>query len=218
MFLLATGAGECPESSGGSAASEWAGEAGTSSSAGPAGQDRGEWEGDADPQEVSCSVTLSGVDAPPLPLHLTWIDKSWQVNWQILHSNDLILDPHSHGSSLLLASPSFPIPPSSPVPSLILHLPFSLLLPHLPSSSIFPRSQEEVSTLKRKLEKYKSREWAATSDEVLLEEIKTYKVSWVLALILFLDLLVVVIPLGLVTFVLFLDLVVNSEVILTNWS
>jgi E3 ubiquitin-protein ligase BRE1 len=38
------------------------------------------------------------------------------------------------------------------------------------------RCQEEVSVLKRKLDKYKSREWMASSDEVLLEEIKTYKV------------------------------------------
>lgn len=40
------------------------------------------------------------------------------------------------------------------------------------------RSLEEVAGLKRKLEKYKSREWMASSDEVLLEEIKTYKVSF----------------------------------------
>ena len=39
------------------------------------------------------------------------------------------------------------------------------------------RAQEEVSSLKRKLEKYKTREWAASGDEVLLEEIKTYKVK-----------------------------------------
>ena len=38
------------------------------------------------------------------------------------------------------------------------------------------RSQEEISGLKRKLDRYKSREWMASSDEVLLEEIKTYKV------------------------------------------
>ena len=38
------------------------------------------------------------------------------------------------------------------------------------------RCQEEVGVLKRKLDKYKSREWMASSDEVLLEEIKTYKV------------------------------------------
>ncbi len=39
------------------------------------------------------------------------------------------------------------------------------------------RSVEEVASLKRKLEKYKSREWMAAGDEVLLEEIKMYKVS-----------------------------------------
>jgi E3 ubiquitin-protein ligase BRE1 len=39
------------------------------------------------------------------------------------------------------------------------------------------RSQEEVASLKRKLEKYKSRDWASSSDEVLLEEIRTYKVK-----------------------------------------
>ena len=38
------------------------------------------------------------------------------------------------------------------------------------------RCQEEVVVLKRKLDKYKSREWIASSDEVLLEEIKMYKV------------------------------------------
>ena len=38
------------------------------------------------------------------------------------------------------------------------------------------RSVEEVAGLKRKLEKYKSREWMASGDEVLLEEIKMYKV------------------------------------------
>lgn len=40
------------------------------------------------------------------------------------------------------------------------------------------RSQEEVASLKRKLDKYKSREWASSSDEVLLEEIRTYKVEF----------------------------------------
>ena len=30
--------------------------------------------------------------------------------------------------------------------------------------------------MKRKLERYKSKEWASASDEVLLEEIRTYKV------------------------------------------
>ena len=39
------------------------------------------------------------------------------------------------------------------------------------------RSVEEVAGLKRKLEKYKSREWMAAGDEVLLEEIKTYRVG-----------------------------------------
>ena len=38
------------------------------------------------------------------------------------------------------------------------------------------RSQEDVASLKRKLEKYKSREWMAAGDEVLLEEIKMYRV------------------------------------------
>ena len=40
------------------------------------------------------------------------------------------------------------------------------------------RSQEEVASLKRKLDKYKSREWASSSDEVLLEEIRSYKVEF----------------------------------------
>ena len=39
------------------------------------------------------------------------------------------------------------------------------------------RCQEEITGLRRKLEKYKTREWASAGDEVLLEEIKTYKVS-----------------------------------------
>lgn len=39
------------------------------------------------------------------------------------------------------------------------------------------RAQEEVASYKRKLERYKSREWASASDEVLLEEIRTYKVG-----------------------------------------
>ncbi len=38
------------------------------------------------------------------------------------------------------------------------------------------RSLEDVAGLKRKLEKYKSREWMAAGDEVLLEEIKRYRV------------------------------------------
>ena len=44
-------------------------------------------------------------------------------------------------------------------------------------SVLIHRSQEEVASLKRKLEKYKSRDWAYSSDEVLLEEIRTYKVE-----------------------------------------
>ena len=39
------------------------------------------------------------------------------------------------------------------------------------------RAQEEIAGLKRRLEKYKHREWASMGDEVLLEEIKTYKVG-----------------------------------------
>lgn len=39
------------------------------------------------------------------------------------------------------------------------------------------RSVEEIASLKRKLDKYKSREWMAAGDEVLLEEIKMYKVG-----------------------------------------
>ena len=39
------------------------------------------------------------------------------------------------------------------------------------------RSVEEVAALKRKLDKYKSREWMTAGDEVLLEEIKMYKVG-----------------------------------------
>ena len=39
---------------------------------------------------------------------------------------------------------------------------------------------EEVASLKRKLEKYKSREWMTVGDEVLLEEIKIYKVTTLL--------------------------------------
>ena len=33
-----------------------------------------------------------------------------------------------------------------------------------------------MNSLRRKLEKYKSREWMAAGDEVLLEEIKMYRV------------------------------------------
>ena len=39
------------------------------------------------------------------------------------------------------------------------------------------RSQEELGAMKRKLEKYRQREWATMSDEVLLEEVKTYRVG-----------------------------------------
>jgi len=38
------------------------------------------------------------------------------------------------------------------------------------------RAVEEVSTLKKRIDKYKNRESAGIADEVLLEEIKTYKV------------------------------------------
>ncbi len=38
------------------------------------------------------------------------------------------------------------------------------------------RIHEEMNALKRKLEKYKQKEWSAMSDEVLVEEIKTYRV------------------------------------------
>ena len=38
------------------------------------------------------------------------------------------------------------------------------------------RVHEEVSALKRKLDKYKHKEWSTMSDEVLVEEIKTYRV------------------------------------------
>ena len=41
---------------------------------------------------------------------------------------------------------------------------------------LYHRSMEEVGALKRKLEKYKSREWMTAGDEVLLEEIRMYKV------------------------------------------
>ena len=44
-------------------------------------------------------------------------------------------------------------------------------------SSLVRRGQEEATGLKRKLERYKNREWGTSSDEVLLEEIKTYQVS-----------------------------------------
>ena len=35
-----------------------------------------------------------------------------------------------------------------------------------------------MASLKRKLERYKSKEWTSASDEVLLEEIRTYKVEY----------------------------------------
>ena len=38
------------------------------------------------------------------------------------------------------------------------------------------RSNEEATTFKKRIEKYKNRENASIADEVLLEEIKTYKV------------------------------------------
>lgn len=38
------------------------------------------------------------------------------------------------------------------------------------------RTHEEVNSLKRKLERYKSKEMTSSSDEILLEEIRTYKV------------------------------------------
>ena len=41
---------------------------------------------------------------------------------------------------------------------------------------LYYRSMEEVGALKRKLEKYKSGEWMTAGDEVLLEEIRMYKV------------------------------------------
>ena len=41
---------------------------------------------------------------------------------------------------------------------------------------LYYRSMEEVGALKRKLERYKSREWMTAGDEVLLEEIRMYKV------------------------------------------
>lgn len=41
------------------------------------------------------------------------------------------------------------------------------------------RSAEEVATLKKRIDKYKNRENASIADEVLLEEIKTYKVCMV---------------------------------------
>ena len=39
-----------------------------------------------------------------------------------------------------------------------------------------------MNALKRKLEKYKQKEWSAMSDEVMVEEIKTYRVRRLLLL------------------------------------
>ena len=38
------------------------------------------------------------------------------------------------------------------------------------------RANEETSTFRKRIEKYKNRENASIADEVLLEEIKSYKV------------------------------------------
>ena len=38
------------------------------------------------------------------------------------------------------------------------------------------RANEEAATFRKRIEKYKNRENASIADEVLLEEIKTYKV------------------------------------------
>ena len=38
------------------------------------------------------------------------------------------------------------------------------------------RANEEATTFRKRIEKYKNRENASIADEVLLEEIKTYKV------------------------------------------
>ena len=41
------------------------------------------------------------------------------------------------------------------------------------------RANEEAATFRKRIEKYKNRENASIADEILLEEIKTYKVcSW----------------------------------------
>lgn len=40
------------------------------------------------------------------------------------------------------------------------------------------RANEETTTFKKRIEKYKNRENASIADEVLLEEIKTYKVCY----------------------------------------
>ena len=39
------------------------------------------------------------------------------------------------------------------------------------------RAQEDLSSMKRKLERYKSKELTSCTDEILLEEIRTYKVQ-----------------------------------------
>ena len=43
-------------------------------------------------------------------------------------------------------------------------------------SNLLRRAQEEVSILRRKVDKYKNREQSTMGDEVLLEEIRMYKV------------------------------------------
>ena len=53
------------------------------------------------------------------------------------------------------------------------------ILARFTTACLFIRCQEEMAGLRRKLERYKTREWASAGDEVLLEEIKTYKVSFI---------------------------------------
>ena len=72
-----------------------------------------------------------------------------------------------HVVIVMMSTSSSPIRPP-PLPS--------SLPPLLPPSSLL-RSQEETASLKRRLEKLKNRELATTSDEILLEELKTYKVG-----------------------------------------
>ena len=43
-------------------------------------------------------------------------------------------------------------------------------------SSLLRRAQEEVAILRKKVDKYKNREQSTMGDEVLLEEIRMYKV------------------------------------------
>ena len=69
-----------------------------------------------------------------------------------------------HVVIVMMSTSSSPIRPPSP----------SLSPPPPPS---LLRSQEETASLKRRLEKLKNRELATTSDEILLEELKTYKVG-----------------------------------------